>query len=137
MGEEFKAAAKSYQDSWNRSSDPLIGAVRGVAGSAVHKGHTMLVLDIVDQQPAGENTRAKNHDGRQDDFPGIHCAWSPWSTDAKSVFSKFCERSSELAEVAGVKSVHAPHSTATATHEIAARQSPCTHKSRFCGATRD
>ncbi len=31
-GEEFRAAAKSYQDSWNRSADPLIGAVRGVAG---------------------------------------------------------------------------------------------------------
>ena len=34
VGEEFKAAAKSYQDSWNRSADPLIGAVRGVAGGA-------------------------------------------------------------------------------------------------------
>jgi hypothetical protein len=38
VGEEFKAAAKSYQDSWNRSSDPLIGAVRGVAGAASAPG---------------------------------------------------------------------------------------------------
>src|ERR1700722_1804608 len=97
----------------------------------------MRMLNKIDEQPAGKNTRAKNHHGRQDDFPVIHCAWSPWSTDARSVFSKFCERSSELAEVAGVKNVHAPHSIATATHETAARQSPCTHKSRFCGATRD
>lgn len=34
VGDEFRAAAKSYQDSWNRSSDPLIGAVRGVASGA-------------------------------------------------------------------------------------------------------
>ena len=42
VGEEFKAAAKSYQDSWNRSSDPLIGAVRGVAGSAVGAGERLM-----------------------------------------------------------------------------------------------
>ena len=41
-GEEFKAAAKSYQDSWNRSADPLIGAVRGVAGSAVGAGERLM-----------------------------------------------------------------------------------------------
>ena len=29
VGDEFKAAAKSYQDSWNRSADPLIGVARG------------------------------------------------------------------------------------------------------------
>jgi Zn-dependent protease with chaperone function len=38
VGDEFKAAAKSYQDSWNRSADPLIGAVRGVANGAVDAG---------------------------------------------------------------------------------------------------
>jgi Zn-dependent protease with chaperone function len=37
-GDEFKNAAKSYQDSWNRSADPLIGAVRGVANGAVDAG---------------------------------------------------------------------------------------------------
>jgi hypothetical protein len=41
VGEEFKAAAKSYQDSWNRSSDPLIGAVRGVAETAVGAGERL------------------------------------------------------------------------------------------------
>src|SRR5690242_2171308 len=31
VGEEVKNAAKAYQDSWNRSQDPLIGMFRGVA----------------------------------------------------------------------------------------------------------
>jgi Zn-dependent protease with chaperone function len=38
VGDEFRNAAKSYQESWNRSSDPLIGAVRGVAETAVGAG---------------------------------------------------------------------------------------------------
>jgi hypothetical protein len=38
VGDEFRAAAKSYQDSWNRSADPLIGAVRGVANGAMDAG---------------------------------------------------------------------------------------------------
>jgi Zn-dependent protease with chaperone function len=38
VGDEFRAAAKSYQDSWNRSADPLIGAVRGVANGAADMG---------------------------------------------------------------------------------------------------
>jgi hypothetical protein len=41
VGDEFRGAAKSYQDSWNRSADPLIGAVRGVAGSAVGAGERL------------------------------------------------------------------------------------------------
>jgi Zn-dependent protease with chaperone function len=35
VGDEFRAAGKAYQDSWNRSADPLIGAVRGVASGAM------------------------------------------------------------------------------------------------------
>lgn len=42
VDDQFKAAAKSYQDSWNRSADPLIGAVRGVAGSAVGAGERLM-----------------------------------------------------------------------------------------------
>jgi Zn-dependent protease with chaperone function len=38
VGGEFKAAGKAYQDSWNRSADPLIGAVRGVASGAMDAG---------------------------------------------------------------------------------------------------
>jgi Zn-dependent protease with chaperone function len=32
--EEIKAAARSYQESWNRTSDPFIGLVKGVAETA-------------------------------------------------------------------------------------------------------
>jgi Zn-dependent protease with chaperone function len=42
VGDEFKSAAKSYQESWNRSADPLIGAVRGMAGSAVGAGERLM-----------------------------------------------------------------------------------------------
>ncbi len=35
VGDEWRAASKSYQESWGRSADPLVGAVRGVAESAV------------------------------------------------------------------------------------------------------
>ena len=38
VGEEVRNAAKSYQDSWNRSQDPLIGIFRGVAESAARAG---------------------------------------------------------------------------------------------------
>jgi Zn-dependent protease with chaperone function len=38
VGDEFRAAAKSYQDSWNRSADPLIGAGRGGANGAAEAG---------------------------------------------------------------------------------------------------
>jgi Zn-dependent protease with chaperone function len=38
VGEEIRNAAKSYQDSWNRSQDPLIGIFRGVAEGAARAG---------------------------------------------------------------------------------------------------
>ena len=38
VGEEVRNAAKAYQDSWNRSEDPLIGMVRGVAENAARVG---------------------------------------------------------------------------------------------------
>jgi Zn-dependent protease with chaperone function len=41
VGDEFKSAAKSYQDSWSRSADPLIGAVRGVAETAAGAGQRL------------------------------------------------------------------------------------------------
>jgi Zn-dependent protease with chaperone function len=33
LGEEVRGAAKAYQESWSRSEDPLIGMVRGAAGT--------------------------------------------------------------------------------------------------------
>ncbi len=41
MSEEFMAAAKSYQESWNRTSDPFIGLVKGVADTAVGTGERL------------------------------------------------------------------------------------------------
>jgi Zn-dependent protease with chaperone function len=38
LGEEVRNAAKSYQESWSRSEDPLIGMVRGVAENAARVG---------------------------------------------------------------------------------------------------
>ncbi|MGH3400821.1 MAG: M48 family metallopeptidase [Streptosporangiaceae bacterium] len=35
VGDEFRSATKSYQDSWSRSADPLVGVARGVAETAV------------------------------------------------------------------------------------------------------
>jgi Zn-dependent protease with chaperone function len=38
IGDEVRAAAKSYQESWNRTEDPLIGMVRGAAEGAMRAG---------------------------------------------------------------------------------------------------
>jgi Zn-dependent protease with chaperone function len=38
FGDEVKNAAKAYQESWNRSEDPLIGMVRGAAGNVARAG---------------------------------------------------------------------------------------------------
>jgi len=38
VGEEIRNAAKSYQDSWARSQDPLVGIFRGVAEGAARAG---------------------------------------------------------------------------------------------------
>jgi Zn-dependent protease with chaperone function len=38
VGEEVKSAARSYQESWSRSEDPLIGMFRGAAETAARAG---------------------------------------------------------------------------------------------------
>jgi Zn-dependent protease with chaperone function len=38
VSEEIRSAAKAYQESWNRSEDPLIGMVRGAAGNMARAG---------------------------------------------------------------------------------------------------
>ncbi len=38
IADEVRAAAKSYQESWNRTEDPLIGMVRGAAEGAMRAG---------------------------------------------------------------------------------------------------
>jgi Zn-dependent protease with chaperone function len=39
--DEVKAAAKSYQDSWNRTSDPFVGLVKGFAETAAGAGERL------------------------------------------------------------------------------------------------
>jgi Zn-dependent protease with chaperone function len=41
VNEEVKAAARSYQESWNRSADPLIGLVKGFAETAAGAGSAL------------------------------------------------------------------------------------------------
>jgi len=51
VGEEIRNAAKSYQDSWNRSQDPLIGIFRGVAEGAARAGGGL--FDRLQNRPGG------------------------------------------------------------------------------------
>src|SRR5215470_10198259 len=62
VGEEFKSAAKSYQESWNRSADPLIGAVRGVAGSAVGAGERLMNRFGNRRDDSGQNSGSDPND---------------------------------------------------------------------------
>jgi Zn-dependent protease with chaperone function len=62
VGDEFRAAAKSYQDSWGRSADPLIGAVRGVAESAAGAAN-----GLFNRFGGGGNGGDSNGDRRDDD----------------------------------------------------------------------
>jgi len=51
VGEEVRNAARAYQDSWNRSQDPLIGIFRGVAESAARAGGGL--FDRLQNRPPG------------------------------------------------------------------------------------
>src|SRR5947209_5538301 len=55
VGEEVRNAAKAYQDSWNRSQDPLIGMFRGVAETGARVAGVEGALDAGDagRQQAG------------------------------------------------------------------------------------
>jgi Zn-dependent protease with chaperone function len=41
VSEEVKSAAKSYQDSWNRTADPFVGLVKGFAETAAGAGERL------------------------------------------------------------------------------------------------
>jgi len=41
IGEEIRAAARSYQESWDRSEDPLAGILRGAAEGAMRAGESL------------------------------------------------------------------------------------------------
>src|SRR5579863_4699924 len=51
VGEEARNAAKSYQDSWNRSEDPLVGIFRGVAETGARAASGL--FDRLNQQRGG------------------------------------------------------------------------------------
>ena len=58
VGEEVRNAAKSYQDSWNRSQDPLIGIFRGVAEGAARAGGGL--FDRLQNRPPSGGSRDDN-----------------------------------------------------------------------------
>ncbi len=60
VGEEVRNAAKSYQDSWNRSQDPLIGIFRGVAEGAARAGGGL--FDRLQNRGPGNGPGAGNDD---------------------------------------------------------------------------
>src|ERR1017187_7723648 len=94
---------------------------RGMAGIVSR----MRIGDVVHQQAARDHARAENDHCGEDDFPIVHGETSAWSTEASRVFSKSCDRSLPLSDVAGINKETVPQTTATATHEAAARQRPC------------
>jgi hypothetical protein len=54
VGEEARNAAKSYQDSWSRSEDPLVGIFRGVAETGARAASGL--FDRLNQQRGGGGT---------------------------------------------------------------------------------
>src|SRR5215471_17361919 len=66
VSEEARAAARAYQESWNRSEDPFIGLVKGFAETAAGAGST-LFGGVFGRRDGGGNG-GRNGDG-EDDAP--------------------------------------------------------------------
>jgi hypothetical protein len=66
VNEEVKAAARSYQESWNRSADPLIGLVKGFAETAAGAGST-LFSGVFGRREGGGANGGQNGDGEDDE----------------------------------------------------------------------
>ena len=62
-----RAAARSYQESWNRSADPLVGLVKGFAETAAGAGAT-LFGGVFGRREGGGNG-GQNGGGGEDDEP--------------------------------------------------------------------
>jgi Zn-dependent protease with chaperone function len=60
VGEEVKSAARAYQESWNRSEDPLIGMVRGAAGNMARAGSGL--FDRFQNRGGGNSGNSGNND---------------------------------------------------------------------------
>src|SRR6266550_8043524 len=54
VNEEVRAAARSYQESWNRSADPFVGLVKGFAETAADAGGR-LFSGVFGRRDAGGN----------------------------------------------------------------------------------
>jgi Zn-dependent protease with chaperone function len=65
VGEEVRNAAKSYQDSWNRSQDPLIGIFRGVAETGARAAGGL--FDRLQQNRGGGGGSGSSGSGSNDD----------------------------------------------------------------------
>ena len=71
VGEEVKNAARSYQDSWSRSQDPLIGIFRGAAETAARAGgacstasRTAALALVPAPAPAATTTKSERPNGQ-------------------------------------------------------------------------
>jgi Zn-dependent protease with chaperone function len=60
VGEEIRNAARSYQDSWNRSEDPLIGIFRGVAETGARAASG--IFDRMQNRGGGNGGGSNNDD---------------------------------------------------------------------------
>jgi Zn-dependent protease with chaperone function len=60
ISEEMRNAAKSYQDSWSRSEDPLAGILRGVAGTAMSTAGSL--FDRFSNRGGGGSNSGGNRD---------------------------------------------------------------------------
>jgi Zn-dependent protease with chaperone function len=63
VGDEFKSAARSYQESWNRSADPLVGLFRGFAESAAGAGSQLLTGVFGRREPGGSGSSGAGNGG--------------------------------------------------------------------------
>ena len=73
MTEEMRNAAKSYQDSWSRSEDPLAGILRGVAGTGAETAGSL--FDRFTQQPRRRRVELGNGKQRRRQTAGSPPAW--------------------------------------------------------------
>src|SRR5215469_3380417 len=64
VGEEARNAAKSYQESWSRSEDPLVGIFRGVAETGVRAASGL--FDRLNQQRGGGSGGSGTDGGNSD-----------------------------------------------------------------------
>jgi hypothetical protein len=67
VGEEFKSAARSYQESWNRSADPLVGLFRGFAESAAGAGSQLFAGVFGRREPGGSGGDSGGGDSGDDE----------------------------------------------------------------------